>query len=83
MLGMSMWVAAACVLVVYVGAAVQGALGIGLGMISSPILALADPDFIPTAIVLSVIPLSGAGTTEEEHPPRRSTLLSLVRFLRT
>ena len=50
-----------------VGAAVQGALGIGMGMIASPLLAIADHGFIPGAIVISVLPLSLAVILQEHH----------------
>jgi uncharacterized membrane protein YfcA len=49
--------ALACVAVVALGATVQGTIGIGMGMIASPILVLADRDFIPGAIVIAVVPL--------------------------
>jgi uncharacterized membrane protein YfcA len=68
----------ACVAIVYIGAAVQGSLGIGLGMISSPVLALIDPDFIPVAIIVAVIPLSGTvAWVERQHIDRRGVALSL------
>lgn len=60
MAGLSVGITIAVVLVVYVGAVVQASIGIGLGMIASPVLALADPDFIPAAIVLGVMPLTVA-----------------------
>lgn len=60
MFGLSVWMAVACVGVVYVGATVQASIGIGLGMIASPVLALADPDFIPAAIMMAVLPLTFA-----------------------
>jgi uncharacterized membrane protein YfcA len=58
MLGLSIGMALACVTVVYVGAVVQASIGIGLGMIASPMLLLADSDFIPAAIMLAVLPLT-------------------------
>ena len=58
MLGLTMGMAFTCVAVVYVGATVQASIGIGLGMIASPILLLADPDFIPVTIMLAVVPLT-------------------------
>jgi uncharacterized protein len=58
MLGLSIGIATACVIVVFIGATVQASIGIGLGMIASPMLALADPDFIPAAIMLAVLPLT-------------------------
>lgn len=58
MLGLSLGMAVACVAIVYVGSTVQASIGIGLGMIASPMLLLADPDFIPAAIMLAVLPLT-------------------------
>lgn len=60
MFGLSIAVSVACVLAVYVGATVQASIGIGIGMIASPVLAFADSDFIPAAIVISVLPLTFA-----------------------
>jgi hypothetical protein len=56
--GLPVGVAVACVAVVYVGSTVQASIGIGLGMIASPMLLLADPDFIPAAVMLAVLPLT-------------------------
>lgn len=56
--GLSVGMALACVAVVYVGSTVQASIGIGLGMIASPMLLLADPDFIPAAVMLAVLPLT-------------------------
>ncbi len=62
------WLGAlACVLIVYLGATVQASLGIGMGMMSSPVLAIVDADFIPVAIILSVIPLSASVAWSERH----------------
>lgn len=58
MFGLSVAVSIACVLAVYVGSTVQASIGIGLGMMASPVLAFADSDFIPAAIVISVLPLT-------------------------
>ena len=58
MVGLSVAMAILCILVVYVGALVQASIGIGLGMIASPVLLLADPDFIPAALILAVLPLT-------------------------
>ncbi len=77
--GLPLLAAMACMLVVYFGTTVQASLGIGLGMLSSPVLALVDSDFIPVAIILSVIPLSGSvAWSEREHVDRRGTGLLLV-----
>ena len=42
-----------------VGAAVQGAVGLGLGLVASPVLALLDPTLVPGTILLttSVLPM--------------------------
>lgn len=78
MFELSFGAAAICIAIVYVGATVQGSLGIGLGMISSPVLALVDADFIPAAIVLSVVPLSGTvAWAERAHIERRGVGLAL------
>ena len=58
MLGLSVGMAVACVAIVYVGSTVQASIGIGLGMIASPVLLIADTDFIPAAIMLAVLPLT-------------------------
>ena len=44
---------------VLVGAAVQGAIGLGLGLIGAPVLALVDPTLVPGALLLvtSVLPV--------------------------
>lgn len=78
MLGLSIITAVGCVAVVFFGSAVQASVGIGMGMLSAPVLALADPDFVPAAIVLSVIPLSGAmAWSERHHIDRRHLALTL------
>ena len=44
---MSVELALICVAIAVVGAAVQGAIGLGFGLLSAPFLALIDTDFIP------------------------------------
>lgn len=78
-LGLSAIAVAACVLVVYIGTTVQASVGIGLGMLSSPVLALVDRDFIPVAIILAVIPLSSSvAWSERAHIDRRGAGLLLA-----
>jgi len=48
----------ACLGIVLIGAIVQGSLGIGLGLVSAPVLALADPAFVPVAILVAILPLT-------------------------
>ena len=45
--GLSNWLLALTIVVVVVGATVQASLGIGLGMIAAPILAITDTGFVP------------------------------------
>ena len=79
MFGLSVGIAIACVLVVYVGATVQASIGIGLGMIASPMLALADTDFIPAAIMLAVLPLTFTiAWVDREHIAPRDVGFALV-----
>lgn len=79
MFGLSLWMAFACVGVVYVGATVQASIGIGLGMIASPVLALADPAFIPAAIMLAVLPLTFAiAWVDRQHVEKRDVGLALI-----
>ena len=78
MLGLSAGVAIACIVAVFVGSTVQASVGIGLGMIASPVLALADPDFIPATIVICVVPLSlSIAWTDRHHIDGRGFLLAV------
>lgn len=79
MFGLSVGVAVACVLAVYIGSTVQASIGIGLGMIASPVLAFADSDFIPAAIVISVLPLTFAvAWVDRSHIERRGVGFALL-----
>ena len=57
-LDLDWWVAAACLLIMAIGASVQATIGIGMGMLAAPVLGLADPAFLPATIMISVLPLS-------------------------
>ncbi|APU14752.1 hypothetical protein [Actinoalloteichus fjordicus] len=69
-------------LAVLLGAALQGTIGLGLGMVSGPILALLDPTLVPgpllmlaTLLTLTVVlreraALDLAGTGRLHLPPR-------------
>jgi uncharacterized protein len=79
MLGLSVGMVVACILAVYIGATVQATIGIGVGMIASPVLALADPDFIPAAIVISILPLAFAvAWVDRVHIEMRGVGFALV-----
>lgn len=51
-ISISLWQYVLAVLVVAVGAMIQGSLGFGLGLVSAPALALIDEDFIPGPLLL-------------------------------
>ncbi len=65
--GVEWWMAGLCMLVVFVGALVQGTVGVGLGMVGAPLLALVDPEFVPVGILLPVVPLSLTMAVRERH----------------
>ncbi len=78
-LGLDWAVALACVFAVYVGATVQASIGIGLGMIAAPLLALADSAFIPAALVIAVLPLTfSVAWIERRHVRRRGVGVALI-----
>lgn len=79
MLGLSVAMTIACIGAVYIGATVQASVGIGLGMISSPVLAIADPGFVPVAIMLAVVPMSlSIAWADREHVVRRDVGFALL-----
>ncbi|MEY2959266.1 MAG: hypothetical protein RLZZ01_1834 [Actinomycetota bacterium] len=69
--GLSPWVAIACLTVVAIGSTLQGTIGIGMGLLASPILAIVDPDFLPVSVVLAVIPLGAGGAWRERAAVER------------
>ena len=79
MLGLTVGMTIACIGAVYLGATVQASIGIGLGMISAPVLAIADPDFVPVAIMLAVIPLTVTiAWADRHHVVRRDVGFALL-----
>ena len=79
MFGLPFWTVIACVAAVYVGAVVQASIGIGLGMIAAPMLAFADPDFIPAAIMIAVLPLTFTiAWIDREHIVKRDVGFALI-----
>lgn len=55
---MSVGVALLCVGIAVVGSAVQGAVGLGFGLLSTPLLAMIDTDFVPGAVLVAIMPLT-------------------------
>lgn len=66
--GVELWLMGLAVLIVFVGASTQAAIGVGLGLVAAPTLSLMDESFIPGAIVIVNLPLTiGIGWREREH----------------
>ena len=78
-LGLPLVVFIACVVIVFLGAIVQGTLGIGLGMVAAPMLALADRRFIPVVILVAILPLTVSMTLRERSLiDRRGVILAVI-----
>ncbi len=78
-LGLDWVVALACLVVIFVGATVQSSIGIGMGMIAAPLLALADSAFIPAVIVIAVLPLTLAVSwADRDHIQGRGVGVALI-----
>jgi hypothetical protein len=77
-LGLSPWLAAVAVAIVTIGAATQASIGIGLGLLAAPTLALIDPGFIPGAIAVCVVPLTIGMTIRERDHVDRAILRAAV-----
>lgn len=55
-LGLDLWVASVLLLVVLAGAAVQSLVGLGVGLVAAPVMALIAPDLVPvTLLVLALL----------------------------
>jgi uncharacterized protein len=79
MFGLSVGLTVACLLAVFVGATVQASIGMGTGMIAAPVLAFADPAFIPAAILISILPLTFAVAWDDRHHiDRRGVGVALI-----
>lgn len=69
--GLEPWMAALAITIVFVGAATQASIGVGLGLLAAPTLSLIDPAFIPGALTLSIVPLvSGMAWRERAYIDR-------------
>lgn len=65
--GLDPWVALLCLVVIAAGAALQAAIGLGMGLVAAPVLGLVDPAFVPAAVVVAVIPLGVGMAVRERH----------------
>lgn len=74
---MSVPLVIACVALAVVGAVVQTSIGLGFGMLTSPILALIDHDFVPGGILVAVFPMTlYVAVTCARHVDRRGVVLA-------
>lgn len=77
--GLDLWVALACLAVVTIGSTLQGVIGLGMGLLAAPLLAIADPGFLPLSTVIAVIPLGiGAAWRERGAVARRDVAIALA-----
>ena len=66
--GLSLPMVALCVVLALIGSTIQGTLGFGLGMLTSPIFAMIDPSFVPAALMVAVLPLTvGVAARDRAH----------------
>jgi uncharacterized membrane protein YfcA len=71
LVGIAPWLLVLCVVVAAAGAALQAAIGLGMGLVTAPVLGLVDPGFVPAALVVAVLPLSvGMAVRERSHVDR-------------
>src|SRR4051794_41877851 len=57
----------ACMLIVAVGAFVQGSVGFGLNLVVVPVIAVLVPEAVPGALVLVSLPLTVTMVVREHH----------------
>jgi hypothetical protein len=76
---LSPWELTACLVIVAVGAFVQGSVGFGINLIISPVIALVDPAAVPGAIVLLSLPLTATmAAREHDHVDRSGVAWIMV-----
>ena len=66
--GLSLPMVVLCIVLAAIGSTIQGTLGFGLGMLTSPIFAMIDPSFVPAALMVAVLPLTvGVAVRDRSH----------------
>ncbi|MBJ7361612.1 MAG: sulfite exporter TauE/SafE family protein [Ilumatobacteraceae bacterium] len=65
--GLPIYMVVVCTLLALIGSSVQGSLGFGLGMLTSPIFAMIDQSFVPVAMMLAVMPLTFGVALRDRH----------------
>ncbi|MFO7280279.1 MAG: sulfite exporter TauE/SafE family protein [Thermoanaerobacterales bacterium] len=64
--------------VVALGALVQGSVGFGANLLAAPVLAVVEPDALPSTLMLLVLPLAGGMLRRERHGVDRSAVAWLM-----
>jgi len=62
-----LWAVALIAVIVAVGSFVQATLGLGLGLLGAPLIALVEPTLVPTLLLILAIPVSTAVLWVERH----------------
>lgn len=62
-----LWAVALIAVIVLVGAFVQATIGLGLGLLGAPLIALVEPTLLPTLLLLLAIPVSSGVLWVERH----------------
>lgn len=65
--GVPIWTIAVIGLIVLAGAFVQATIGLGLGLLGAPLIALLEPQLVPTLLLLLSVPISTAVLVVERH----------------
>lgn len=65
--GVPLWAVLVIGAIVLLGAFVQASVGLGLGMLGAPLIALVEPALVPTLLLILVVPLSLAVVAVDRH----------------
>lgn len=65
--GVPVWAIAVIGLVVLGGAFVQATIGLGLGLLGAPLIAMLEPRLVPTLLLLLAVPVSASVLAVERH----------------
>jgi uncharacterized protein len=65
--GVPLWTIVLVGLIVFAGAFVQATIGLGLGLLGAPLIALLEPQLVPTLLLLLSVPISTAVLVVERH----------------
>lgn len=65
--GVPLWAVVLIGIIVLAGSLVQATVGLGLGMLGAPLIALFEPALVPTLLLLLAIPVSGGVYWAERH----------------